>query len=324
MTGAKSRRVAVLAVLAAATFWATTGPSLVFFLKTTSVDGVTLALLRAATATIILWLWLALRSPQSLQVQRSALPGLAGYGLWAITLFYAAVSYGMAGTSASVGTTILYLAPALVTVGGAIWLGEPLIGRKIVALVMSFLGILLVVRLYDPGNLAGTPVGFAWILLAALVYAGYSLFGKSLLGRHSPATILAWYLLFGTIGLLLVKLAVSPGEWPPAGQLIPMALVLGVLTTLLPTSLYLFAMTRLPSSEASILSAVEPVVAVSIAATLLGERLQPLQMAGGVLVLASVVLLNLGGQRRRIRSEMTRPVAETATGRAEDADLATG
>ncbi|MGI9252536.1 MAG: DMT family transporter, partial [Thermomicrobiales bacterium] len=292
------RRVAVAAVLAAAVCWATTAPMLALFLRDESVDGVTLALLRAGTAAMVLWLWLGIRRPSALRIDRSALPGLIGYGLWSITFFYLAVSFGVAGTSASVAITLLYLAPSLVTAGGAIWLGETLSGVKLTALAMSLIGIALVVRLNDPGNLAGTPSGIGWILLAAVAYAGYSLLGKRMLGRYAPETIIAWYLLFGTIGLIVVKLLTTPGDWPEPRHLASMALLLGLLTTLLPTSLYLFALTGLPSSEASIITAIEPVITVAIAAVLLDERLEPIQVLGSALVLASVVLVNAGGLPR--------------------------
>jgi drug/metabolite transporter (DMT)-like permease len=51
-------------------------------------------------------------------------------------------------------------------------------------------------------------------------------------------------------------------------------------------------------SEAAILSTFEPVVTVVLAFFALGERLTPLQLAGGALVLAAVVLLQLPARRR--------------------------
>lgn len=286
------------AVLAAAACWATTAPLLALFLRDDAVDGVTLALLRAGTAAAFLWFWLAVTNPQRLKISRADVPALAGFGFWSVTFFYVAVSFGVAGTSASVAITLLYLAPSLVTAGGALWLGERLTGVKIAALAMSLVGIALVVRLNHPGSLAGTPQGIAWILLAAVAYAGYSLLGKRLLGRYPPETIIAWYLLFGAFGLVVIKALASPITWPEPGRLAIMALLLGLVTTLLPTSFYLFSMTKLQSSEASIISAVEPVVAVAIAAAMLGERLDPAQLAGAGLVLASVVLVNIGEIRR--------------------------
>jgi drug/metabolite transporter (DMT)-like permease len=189
--------------------------------------------------------------------------------------------------------TLLYIAPALVTLGGAAWLAEPLTAAKVAALVLSFAGVVLVSRAWKPSALAGSPAGVAWIIVAAVAYAGYSMFGKRLVGRLAAPTVLAWYLLFGTLGLLVAKLLVSPGSWPPPRELLAISLAMGLLTTLLPTSLYLFALTRLPSSEASILAAIEPVVAVGLAALVLGERLDPMQALGAAMVVSAVLLLNL-------------------------------
>jgi len=304
----KGRPLAVVAVLAAAACWATTGTTVVLSLGNVEIDGVTLCLARAGTATALVWFWLGLSRRDLLRLAPGEWVGLAGYGLWAVTLFYIATIYGIAGTSASVGITLLYVAPALVTLGGAVWLGEPLSRGKLAALALSFGGVLLVVRAFSPATLAGTPAGVAWALLAGVAYAGYSLFGKRLLARHRPQTVLAWYLLFGTLGLVAVKLIVSPGSWPPVSQLAAIALGLGVVTTLLPTSLYLFALTRLPSSEASILASIEPVVAVALAAVVLGERLDPAQAAGAGAVVGGVILLNVHrpGERGR-RERQTRP-----------------
>lgn len=287
------RGVAVGAVLLAATAWATTGTLVILVLDRVAIDGLTLALLRAGVASFLLWIVLIVLRPGALRIRRADLPALVGYGLWAITLFYAATVYGIAGTSASVGITLLYIAPALVTLAGAAWLGEPLTVQKVAALVLSFAGVVLVSRVWNPAELAGSPAGVAWALVAAVAYAGYSLFGKRLVGRFAAPTVLAWYLLFGTLGLLAAKLVVSPGAWPPPGELLMIGLVMGIATTLLPTSLYLFALTRLPSSEASILAAIEPVVAVALAALVLGERLDPLQALGAAMVVSAVLLLNL-------------------------------
>ncbi len=288
-----SRGFAVAAVLVAATAWATTGTLVILALDRVAIDGLTLALVRAAAATLALWAILLVANPGALRVGRADLPALAGYGLWAITVFYVATVYGIAGTSASVGITLLYIAPALVTLVGAAWLGEPLTAAKVAALILSFVGVVLVSRVWNPAELAGSPTGVAWAIVAAIAYAGYSLFGKRLVGRLAAPTVLAWYLLFGTLGLIAAKALVSPGAWPPPRHLLAISLAMGLLTTLLPTSLYLFALTRLPSSEASILAAIEPVVAVGLAALVLGERLDPLQALGAAMVVSAVLLLNL-------------------------------
>ncbi|MCC6313973.1 MAG: EamA family transporter [Thermomicrobiales bacterium] len=303
------RGLAVLAVLAAACCWATTGTSFLLILDRIDIDGVTVSLLRAGGAALVLWAVLLLEDRSALRIAWRDLPLLIGYGLWSCTLFYIATIYGFAGTSASVGTTMLYIAPAIVTICAALWLDEPLTGRKVAALGMCFGGIALVMRLYSPSSLAGTPSGLAIALVAAIAYAGYTLFGKPLVTRLGARPVVAYYLLIGAISLFGVKAIVSPGAWPSPRETVLVALFTGVVTTLLPTSLYLFALNRLPSSEASILATLEPVVSVALAATLLGERLDHWQLAGAGAVVSGVVLLNLPDRRARTLVEATQTPA---------------
>jgi drug/metabolite transporter (DMT)-like permease len=56
-------------------------------------------------------------------------------------------------------------------------------------------------------------------------------------------------------------------------------------------SLFLASLPRIGAARASLLSTVEPVVTVLLAAALLGDRLSPVQIAGGALVLAAVVMV---------------------------------
>jgi len=100
----------------------------------------------------------------------------------------------------------------------------------------------------------------------------------------------------GTLLLLGVKLLVSPSTWPAPQEAITIGIFTGVLTTLLPISLYTFGLSRLPASEASILLTFEPVVAFVLAAVVLGESLHAGQWLGVMAVLGGVVLLTWPGR----------------------------
>ena len=65
------------------------------------------------------------------------------------------------------------------------------------------------------------------------------------------------------------------------------------MSTVVAVSAFFAGLRRVGPSEAAILSTFEPVVTVVLAFFVLGERLTPLQLAGGALVLAAVVLLQL-------------------------------
>ncbi len=293
------RRLAVAYVLTAAACWGTIGTAFTLILDQIETDGVTVVTLRATTATALIWAWLGIADRDALRLPRRDLPFFVLFGLVTVTIFYLALIYAFQGTSVAVGTMLLYLAPALVTAGAARFLGEPLTRAKLTALVLTFGGCLLVVRAYQPGNLSGTPTGIALALLAAVSYASYSLMGKPLLARHRPGTVLAYHLLIGTVGLAAIKLVVSPGSWPAPREALAIGLYTGIVTTLAPITLYTLGLRGLPSSEASILATVEPVVALGLAAAVLGERLDPVQWLGALGVLSGVALLTWPAPARR-------------------------
>jgi drug/metabolite transporter (DMT)-like permease len=290
------RWLPIAAVLAAAACWATQGVAYALILDGIQTDGLTVVTLRAVTAALILWVWLALTDPSALRIPRAALPAFTLLGAIAVTIFYPALFYTYQWTSVSVATTLLYLSPTLVTLGAALFLAEPLTAGKLIALVTTFLGSALVVQAYQPENLRGSAAGIGLGLIAAATYGTYSVLGKKLLARHQMATVLAAYLLIGTLLLLGVKLLVSPGTWPAPREAITIGLYTGVMTTLLPITLYTYGLRRLPASEASILLTFEPVVAFVLAAVVLGESLHAGQWLGVVAVLGGVVLLTWPGR----------------------------
>jgi drug/metabolite transporter (DMT)-like permease len=278
-------------VLGAAACWGAQGIIYTLILDVIETDGLTVVTLRAATATLLLWTWLALTNRGALRIPRAALPGFAVLGFIAVTLFYPALFYTYAWTSVAVGTVLLYLSPALVALSGAVVLGEPLTRRKLIALATTLIGCTLVVQAYQPANVTVSAAGIGMGLIAAATYGTYSVLGKKLLARYAMATVLAGYLLCGTLPLVGVKLLVAPATWPAPREAIAIGLVTGALATLVPITLYTYGLSRMPASEASILLTFEPVVAFVLAAAVLGGSLAAGQWLGAMSVLSGVVLL---------------------------------
>ena len=176
------RWLAIVSVLVAACCWATQGIAYGLILDGIQTDGLTVVTLRAITATVLLWGWLAVTDRSALKIPRADLPSFAVLGLVAITIFYPALFYAYKWTSVSVATTLLYLAPALVTLGAAVSLGEALTRGKSMALVLTFVGSALIVQVTQPANLTGDAAGIALGLVAAASYATYSLLGNTCCG----------------------------------------------------------------------------------------------------------------------------------------------
>lgn len=295
---ATRRWVPYACVLAAATMWGTIGVSYRVLLDHIATDEVTIVTIRASSAAVLLGGWLAARDRGAFRVRRGDVPFLAGFALVTVTVFYLALIYALDRTSVAVGTVLLYLAPAFVTLGAALFLHERLTHRKLAALASTFGGCLLVVQAYRPANLEGNALGVGLALLSAVTYASYSLMGKRLLSRYRAVTVLAYDLLIGSAGLILVKVIVSPTAWPSWLGLLAIAGYSGIVTTLAPITLYTIGLRGLPSSEASILATFEPVVAVMLAAAILGETLSVGQAFGALGVIGGVVLLAARGAVR--------------------------
>jgi drug/metabolite transporter, DME family len=286
-----SRGQAFALVLLAACLWGTSGTAYHLLRGIAEVDALTVVTVRASAGAALLWGWLAFTDRAALRVAWADLPRLIGFGMGSLGLMYFALFTAFDLTSVAVGTVLLYLAPALVTVGAALFLHEPLTRRKLIALIATFGGCLLVVELYRPQNLVGNALGIGWGLVAAAAYAAYSLGAKPLLARYRPVTVLAYALLPAAVGLLVVKLLTAPDAWPPPSGLLAISAYGGIVVTIAPYGLYMLALQRLPSSEASIVATLEPAVAVVLAGALLDERLAPLQLLGAVGILGGVVLL---------------------------------
>jgi drug/metabolite transporter (DMT)-like permease len=130
-TASWRRWLPAAAVLGAAACWGAQGIVYALIVDQVQTDGLTIVTLRAATATLLLWLWLGITNPAALRIPRADLPSFAALGLIAVTVFYPALFYTYAWTSVAVGPVLLYLSPALVALGAAVFLGEPLTPRKL-------------------------------------------------------------------------------------------------------------------------------------------------------------------------------------------------
>jgi drug/metabolite transporter (DMT)-like permease len=70
-------------------------------------------------------------------------------------------------------------------------------------------------------------------------------------------------------------------------------LFIGIFGTIFPFGLYFIGIKRIKPTHASITATLEPISAGIIAAVLLGEAMQPLQIAGGLMVLVSIIILQM-------------------------------
>lgn len=185
--------------------------------------------------------------------------------------------------------------PAFVTLLAAWWLGERLTRAKAVALVLCVAGSALMV-----GGGHGEPLGIALALAAAVIYSLYIVGGTKATRGVDPLATTAVICLSATatlvaIALVRTTLFGTPPRWPVTAGGWAAMLAIALVSTVAAMLAFFAGLERLGAARTSMLSTLEPVVTVALAALLFGEALSPLQWAGGVAILAAVLALVRAG-----------------------------
>jgi drug/metabolite transporter (DMT)-like permease len=248
----------------------------------------TLLTARFGLAAVLFWVMARPSELRALRLRDVAIAlglGAVGYAAQAGCYFSA-----LQRIDASLLALVLYTFPAMVA-AAAIALGrERVDGRKLVALTMASGGLSFVVAGAGAGALE--PVGVALALAAAVIYTTYILVGDGV-SRRVPARMLSTLVCTGAAATLAAGSAalgeLRPGDVTVAGW--GWLGCLAVVSTVVSISLLFAGLRRVGPTTASILSTLEPVATVVLAFLAFGETLSGVQLAGGALVIAAVLVM---------------------------------
>lgn len=306
-----SPRKGYLYVIAAALLWGASGSAAKFVFQT-GLSPFELVQLRLTIAAAVLLLWLLVAHPARLRIslRDAGYFLLLGGGAMAAVQF----TYLFAISKIQVAAAILlqYLAPALVALYTAVISRDRLGRATLTALLLALAGCYLVVGAYDLNLLALNLQGVASGLASALAFAWYSLQGEYGMRRYHPFTVLFFALFFGAVAWNILQPPLSafstrytPTQWAWIGYI-------SLLGTLLPFGLYFEGINLIRSTRASITAILEPMTAGLLSFLFLNEVMSALQIAGAVMVMAAVVLLQLHQERDENAPEAIRARAGAA------------
>jgi inner membrane transporter RhtA len=221
-----------------------------------------------------------------LAIRRPSIKALDGPSLRALGLY---------GASLGLMNLCFYLALRTIPLGVAVaveFLGPLVIAAAshrsrldILWLALAAAGLAL---LAPWGGGALNPIGLLWALGAGVFWGLYILFGQAA-GRIGEGAASA--LGMGVAALVVVPFgALSAGTRLLDPALLPLGLTVAVLSSALPYSLEMFAMTRLPRATFGTLMSLEPAIGALSGFLLLGQQLSPRQ--GGAI--AAIILASAG------------------------------
>lgn len=266
------------------------------------VDPLILSAARAVVSFLVAFVYLLARRRHLLRVRARDVWFLAAFGVFGLAMVHFAYFKAISLTGVATAILLEYLAPVIVLVVSVTLLGERLTLALPAAVFLSVAGCALMVGAFGADGIVVPRDGLLWGLASAVFFATYSLMGKYAAGRFAPWTLLTYGL--GAAAVFWILVLGGPGEIVSLMSDVRSAIavvVMSVVSTVIPFGAFLKALTLIEATQASVTSTMEPVIAGVVAWFTFGEHLTPLQLFGGVLVIAAVMLSQA---RTRVPAEM--------------------
>ena len=262
------------------------------------VSPVTIVWLRFAIGVIILGLAVFLRKQFTLP-GRNEWSYFALLGFLGITFHQWLQSNGLRTSEAGTTAWIVSTTPVFMALLGWLALKENLGWRRTAGIALAFAGVLLV---SSKGNLASISVGRfgapgdVLILVSAVNWAVFSILSRRGLQRH-PASLMMFYVM--ALGWVFTSVLFFAGEGfgdvaNLTGRGWAGILFLGIFCSGLAYIAWYDALKALSTAQTGVFLYIEPLVAVVVAAIVLGEQVTLLSLLGGAVILFGVWLVNRG------------------------------
>jgi drug/metabolite transporter (DMT)-like permease len=256
---------------------------------------------RSTGAALALGLVLLLTQPWRLRVRRDELLFLAAFGLFGLALVQWLYFFAIHRLEIGIALLIQYLAPVII----ALWarfVGKERVRRRIwVALILALAGLSLVVELWQ--GVSVDTLGTIAALGAAVAFALYILLAERAVGLRDPVSLLCLGFTVAAIFWAIVQpwwsfpAAIVDDQVHLDGALFStttpvwlLMVTMIVVGTILPFLLLVGALRHISATRVALTAMFEPVAGAIVAYAWLGEELSSLQITGGAVVLAGILI----------------------------------
>ena len=293
---AKNNRRGYLYVVMAALMWALSGSS-AKFLFNSGITPFQLVQMRLTISTVLLFLYLLIRFSSLLKISRSDILYFILFGTVGMAGVQFTYLFAISKIEVAAAILLQYMAPSFIALHSVVFMREKLSRLTLTALIGATFGCYLVVGAYNLEILSMNIVGIISGLLSAVTFAWYAIHGEYGMRRYNPWTVLFYALFVGAIvwNILHPPLEAFMHSYSRVQWI--WILYIGVMGTLIPFGLFLEGINLIRSTRASITATLEPITAGIISYIFLNEMLEITQITGGVIVIASIILLQLNQEQ---------------------------
>lgn len=265
------------------------GGSVAKFLFNQAVSPFLLVKIRLTLSCLMLLVGIGLFKRQLLYIKRQdilyfALLGVVGMSLVQFTYFYT-----ISLTNVATAVFLEYLSPVFMATYAVLWEKARMSWRRGGAVALASCGGLFIM-LGAAGVSGINPLGLVSGLASAVVMAFNTIYGRRAAREYHPVTAITYSFGFGALFWWILM----PYGWE-AGSITTqhwlMFLYIAVFSTVVPFFLYFTGIRYLPPTNVGVTACLEPVIAAGVAFLVLDEMLNWLQIAGGLLVVVAVIIL---------------------------------
>lgn len=246
---------------------------------------------RSWASVVLMFIFFLMRDRSLLKIKLRDIWMFIGTGIFSLTFFSYCYFTSIVKSGAAVAVVLLYTSPIFVMLMSAVVFKEKITLKKIVALILTFIGCVLVAGLIGTGSrlsmgalLLGLGAGFG--------YALYSIFAGFAVKKYSSLTVTFYTFLFSGITLPIFRNPVAL-IGSVSLQVIPWIVGTSIICTVLPYLCYTWGLGKMEAGKAAVLVTVEPLVGAIIGILIYHEDANLFKLLGIVLIFSAVILLSL-------------------------------
>ena len=205
---------------------------------------------------------------------------------------------GLQTVSAQLGRLILYTYPTFAVILGALWLGQRITLRTVLALWFTYLGVGIIFghELNEFGS--NVTRGALWILASALCFSVYLVGSKQYISQVGSKVFTCIALMAASLGIFIywgtTHFIQTGSLWPdeiPSTYSLTVILAIAIFCTVIPTFFTAAAIARIGSDRTGIVAMVGPGLTSVFAVSILGEAFTVYHLAGMLITVVGVALL---------------------------------
>jgi drug/metabolite transporter (DMT)-like permease len=251
----------------------------------------TLIALRLLISSLTILTPVALFKSELFRIQKRDIPKFLVLGLLATALQRITYFYAINLTTVTMAAVLFYTYPIFVTIYASLFLKEKATFSIILAMILTFSGATLVIKVYHASWLDFNLLGVVSGMLSSIFFVFYFFIVKELRNRYTNWTLILYGDAIGALALTPIIFSSLSEIVNYPQQLWLIIAAIAWFPSLLAYLLYSKALKHVKSSKGSILSVIEPLSAAIFSVVILKEILEPLQIVGVALALTGVILL---------------------------------